>query len=227
MVLFTLPLCHNVIIYFTQHTFFFWNRFVALVDISIVRRHFRKLVSQLVPSVSSVCLNPVGFHFPVLLLHFCHFHPDFFNELCCSSSFLSDSNVIHLSVDTIFFMWLYDPMRVIASFLKFLDDTRRTTVGRTPLDGWSACSRDLYLTAHNTHNKHPCLRWDFLLNHLLFIAICYTSCHLHLFCICAFLYSLLCVLQTHFPTGALGISLPLPSDAACCIVSTVLFEESQ
>ena len=31
-----------------------------------------------------------------------------------------------------------------------------TTVGRTPLDKWSAHCRDLYLTTHNTYNKHPC-----------------------------------------------------------------------
>ena len=30
---------------------------------------------------------------------------------------------------------------------------RRTTVGRTPLDEWSAPRRDLYLTTHNTHNR--------------------------------------------------------------------------
>ena len=36
----------------------------------------------------------------------------------------------------------------------FLDHTqRRTTVGRTPLDEWSARRRDLYLTTHNTHNR--------------------------------------------------------------------------
>jgi len=28
-----------------------------------------------------------------------------------------------------------------------------TTVGRTPLDEWSACRRDLYLTTQNTHNR--------------------------------------------------------------------------
>jgi hypothetical protein len=40
----------------------------------------------------------------------------------------------------------------------FLDHTqRRTTVGRTTLDEWSNRRRDLYLTTHNTHNKHPCL----------------------------------------------------------------------
>ena len=35
-----------------------------------------------------------------------------------------------------------------------LDHTQRcTTVGRTPLDEWSARRRDLYLTTHNTHNR--------------------------------------------------------------------------
>jgi len=53
--------------------------------------------------------------------------------------------------------------RVMASsFLRFLDHTqRRTTVGRTPLDAWSARHRDLYLTTHNTQtDRHPCLRRD-------------------------------------------------------------------
>ena len=41
-----------------------------------------------------------------------------------------------------------------SSFLRFLDHTkRRTTVGRTPLDEWSACRRDIYLTIHNIHNR--------------------------------------------------------------------------
>jgi len=35
----------------------------------------------------------------------------------------------------------------------FLDHTRRTTVGRTPLDERSACRRDLYLTTYDTHNR--------------------------------------------------------------------------
>jgi hypothetical protein len=30
---------------------------------------------------------------------------------------------------------------------------RHTTLGRTPLDVWSARRRDLYLTTHNTHNR--------------------------------------------------------------------------
>ena len=42
----------------------------------------------------------------------------------------------------------------MASFLRFLDHSqRRITVGRTPLDEWSAHRRDLYLTTHSTHNR--------------------------------------------------------------------------
>jgi len=31
---------------------------------------------------------------------------------------------------------------------------RCTTVSRTPVDEWSARRRDVYLTTHNTHNRH-------------------------------------------------------------------------
>ena len=41
-------------------------------------------------------------------------------------------------------------------FLMFLDHTKqRTTVGRTPLDEWSARCRDLYLTTHNRQISMP------------------------------------------------------------------------
>jgi len=44
-----------------------------------------------------------------------------------------------------------------SSFTRFLDHTQRcTTVGRTPLNEWSARRRDLYLTTHNTQNRHSC-----------------------------------------------------------------------
>jgi hypothetical protein len=60
------------------------------------------------------------------------------------------------------FFWHNIPQWARASsFTRFLDHTqRRTTVGRTPVDEWSARRRDLYLTTHNTQNKHPCPRWD-------------------------------------------------------------------
>jgi len=42
----------------------------------------------------------------------------------------------------------------VSSFTRFLDHTQRhTTVGRTPLNEWSAHRRDLYLTTHNTYNR--------------------------------------------------------------------------
>ena len=41
-----------------------------------------------------------------------------------------------------------------SSFTRFLDHThRRSTVGRTPLNEWSARRRDLYLTTHNTQQQ--------------------------------------------------------------------------
>ena len=65
----------------------------------------------------------------------------------------------------LFFLWRCDPTRVMASsFLRFLDHTqRRTTVGRTLLNEWSARRRDLYLTTHNTHNRQtsmPCVGFE-------------------------------------------------------------------
>jgi len=63
--------------------------------------------------------------------------------------------ILMLSSRIFFFLWPCGPTRVMASsFLRFLDHTqRRTTVGRTPLDEWSARRRDLYLTTHNNHNR--------------------------------------------------------------------------
>jgi len=61
-----------------------------------------------------------------------------------------------------FFMWRCGPTRAMASsFLRFLDRTqRRSTVGRTSLEKWSAPHRDLYLTTHNSQHSHPCPRRD-------------------------------------------------------------------
>jgi len=54
-----------------------------------------------------------------------------------------------------FLLWRCDPTGVMdSSFLRFLNHTqRRTTVGRTPPDEWSARRRDLYVTTHDTHNR--------------------------------------------------------------------------
>jgi hypothetical protein len=54
-----------------------------------------------------------------------------------------------------FFFWRSSPHWARASSLtRFLEHIqRRTTVGRNPVDEWSARRRDLYLTAYNTHNR--------------------------------------------------------------------------
>jgi hypothetical protein len=58
----------------------------------------------------------------------------------------SDTSPVLSSITTDW-VWLIIP--------RFLDRTqRRSTVGTTHLDKWSARSRDLYLTTHNNHNRH-------------------------------------------------------------------------
>ena len=68
------------------------------------------------------------------------------------------------SIISFFSLWRCDPTRDMASsFSRFLDHTQQhTTVGRTSLDEWSARRRDLYLTAHNAHNRQTFMppRWD-------------------------------------------------------------------
>jgi hypothetical protein len=63
--------------------------------------------------------------------------------------------VIHIYLSLFLYVWRHSRQWVMtSSFTRFLDHTqRRTTVGRTPLDKWSARSRDLYLTIYNTHNR--------------------------------------------------------------------------
>jgi len=58
-----------------------------------------------------------------------------------------------------FCFWRDSPQLARASsFTRFLDHTQRhITVGRTPLDEWSARLRDLYLKTHHTHNRQTCM----------------------------------------------------------------------
>ena len=70
--------------------------------------------------------------------------------------FLQGVNLLAaITIVKIIFLWLCDSTRVMASsFLRFLDHAQPLiTVGRTPLDEWSARRRDLYLKTHNTHNR--------------------------------------------------------------------------
>jgi hypothetical protein len=66
-----------------------------------------------------------------------------------------------VSNPSFFFYWRCGPTRARASLLmRFLDQTRRTTVGRTPLDEWSARRRDLWQQTTHTTDRHPRARWD-------------------------------------------------------------------
>ena len=60
-----------------------------------------------------------------------------------------------LAAFCVFCFWRNSPQWVRASsFTRFLDHTeRRTTVGRTSLNEWSARRRHLYPTTNNTHNR--------------------------------------------------------------------------
>ena len=54
---------------------------------------------------------------------------------------------------TKFFTMAQQPQWTKVSSLSRIHDHRYITLGRTPLDEWSARRRDLYLTIHNTHKR--------------------------------------------------------------------------
>ena len=54
----------------------------------------------------------------------------------------------------IFFGATAPQLATLSLFTRFLGHTqRRITIGRTPLDEWSARRRDLYLTTHSSHSR--------------------------------------------------------------------------
>ena len=58
-------------------------------------------------------------------------------------------------------LWRCGRKRAMASsFWGFWITLRHTTVGRTPLDEWSARRRDLHPTTHNTHNRQTSIPWS-------------------------------------------------------------------
>jgi hypothetical protein len=72
---------------------------------------------------------------------------------CISSS--SGLFLITPAIYIFFFVWLDSPIWTWSSSIRrgFTITIRHTTVGRTPLDEWSARRRNLHLTTHNTHNR--------------------------------------------------------------------------
>ena len=79
------------------------------------------------------------------------------NPICYLLALLGAHHCLHVSrikVKWLTFRLLMSYIYMEHPFLVFLDHAqRRSTVGRTPLDEWSARRRDLYLTTHGTHNR--------------------------------------------------------------------------
>jgi hypothetical protein len=76
-------------------------------------------------------------------------HTKYINTVCWQNTIIKYSKS-----DTYIFFFLRRccPKRAMASVFRFLDHTQRgTTVGRTPLDEWSARRRSLYL--HNQRKR--------------------------------------------------------------------------
>ena len=97
---------------------------LAIGTITIIRY---LLINPLNPE-----LNPICYFLALLAHHFLH--------------------VSRIRVNSLTLRLLMSYMEHL--FLMFLDHTQqRSTVGRTPLDEWSARRRDLYLTTHDTHNR--------------------------------------------------------------------------
>ena len=74
------------------------------------------------------------------------------------TGFPLEFNVTQVPYSTSRNQWRCGPRQTTASWiLRFLDHKQqRITLGRTPLDVWSARRRHLYLTTHNTSDQYPC-----------------------------------------------------------------------
>jgi hypothetical protein len=83
------------------------------------------------------------------------------NLICCLLALLGAHHFLHVSRIRVkslnlrlLMSYIYIYIYMKHPFLMFLDHKQqRTTVGRTPLDEWSARRKDLYLTTHDTHNR--------------------------------------------------------------------------
>ena len=69
---------------------------------------------------------------------------------CCSTR---HPNIAEAQIGRFFFMALRPNAGLGLYILEVSRSQRRITVGRTPLDEWSARRRDLYPTTHNTYNR--------------------------------------------------------------------------
>jgi hypothetical protein len=74
-------------------------------------------------------------------------------KLCNFLSFWSEGNIWCNN----FFPWRNSPSG-LPDCWGFTITVRHTTLGRTPLDEWSASRKNLYLTTHNAHKRETSIR---------------------------------------------------------------------
>jgi len=98
-------------------------------------------------------------HFTAHTRYYCYYHSRLSSYQKCSEVLIRFPHIVQI----FFYLAQQSPPPPSSGpgptgrppFTKFLDHTqRRTAVGSTPLDEWSARCRDLYLTTHNAHNIH-------------------------------------------------------------------------
>jgi len=100
----------------------------------------------------------------LMCVHYSLFCPrDKLNPISKSVRKIVWKKYLCLKSNRFFFYWRYNPLwvcilqpssgAIASSRTRFLDHTRHTTVGMTPLDERSVGRRDLYLTTHITHNR--------------------------------------------------------------------------
>ena len=113
-----------------------WN--ILRFTFTNIRNYFKNLSKYTISTFAYI--NPLN---PVL------------NPICCLLALLGANHFRHVRRIKVKSLTLGLPYDIYMEhpLLMFLDHTRRTTVGRTPLDEWSARRRDLYLTTHDTHNR--------------------------------------------------------------------------
>ena len=102
------------------------------------------------PSVSSPCASCI-----VFIVHINPLNPEL-NPIYYLLALLAHHflHVSRIRVKSLTIKLLMSYIYMEHLFLMFLDHTQRhSTVGRTPLEEWSAHRRDLYLTTHDTHNR--------------------------------------------------------------------------
>jgi len=135
------------------------NQAQCLESINYNKRICTNILSHFSHGVRTFCRQPKIGIVCIGIFYFTHINPlnPKLNHICYLLALLGPHYFLHVSrirVKLLTFRILMSSIYMGHSFLMFLDHTqRRSTVGRTPLDEWSARHRDLYLITHDIHNR--------------------------------------------------------------------------